>query len=250
MKHYLLPVLLAGLLSACADEPVYPPAPAKAAGVSEWRYILGPGDSINIFVWGHPEVSGTFQIRADGMMTMSLVEELRASDKTPIQLAREIEQALIRYIQDPVVTVTVGGGSTYGGVGMGSSYGGSSSYGSSGSSYGSSYGSYGSGGGGGYGGGGGGGGVGAYSQQIRIIGQATRPQSLNYREGMTLVDVMISVGGLTDFADGNQASILRTVNGKPQQYAVRLKDLVKGGDISANVDMAPGDLLIIPESWF
>jgi len=202
MKRYLLPLVLASLLSACANESIYPPAPAKAAGVTDWMYLLGPGDSVNVFVWGNPEVSGSFPIRPDGKMTMNLVEDLPASGKTPTQLAREIEKILARYIQDPVVTVIVAGG------------------------------------------------VGPYSQQIRVLGQAAKPQTLVYREGMSLVDVMITVGGISDFAAGNKASILRIVEGKPQQFSVRLEDLVKDGDISANVEMRPGDLLVIPESFF
>jgi len=202
MKRILWPLLLAGMLTACANDPVYPPAPAKTASASDWTYLLGPGDSVSVFVWGNPEVSGGFPIRPDGKMTMNLVEDLPASGKTPTQLAREIEKILGRYIQDPIVTVIVGGG------------------------------------------------VGPYSQQIRVLGEATKPQTLVYREDMSLVDVMISVGGISDFADGNRASILRIVDGKPQQYSVRLEDLVKDGDISANVEMRPGDLLIIPESFF
>jgi polysaccharide export outer membrane protein len=93
-------------------------------------------------------------------------------------------------------------------------------------------------------------GIGPYNQQIRVLGQAAKPQSLSYRENMSLVDLMIAVGGITDFADGNRASILRVVDGKPQQYGVRLEDLLKNGDVSANVDILPGDVLIIPESWF
>jgi polysaccharide export outer membrane protein len=91
--------------------------------------------------------------------------------------------------------------------------------------------------------------VGIYSEQIRVVGEAARPQFLPYRQKMTLLDVMISVGGLTDFANGNGATILRTAEGN-KQYAVRLRDLIKRGDISANVEMRPGDILIIPESLF
>jgi polysaccharide export outer membrane protein len=203
MNRYLLPVVLAGMLTACANEPLYPPAPAKStADASDWLYLLGPGDTVNVFVWGNPEVSGSFPIRPDGKMTMNLAEDVPASGKTPSQLARDIEKILAKYIQDPIVTVIVSGG------------------------------------------------VGPYSQQIRVLGQAAKPQALNYREHMSLVDVMIAVGGITDFAAGNRASILRVVDGKPQQYGVRLEDLVKGGDVSANVEMRPGDVLIIPESWF
>jgi polysaccharide export outer membrane protein len=91
--------------------------------------------------------------------------------------------------------------------------------------------------------------VGPYSEQIRVVGEAAKPQALPYRQKMTLLDVMIAVGGLTDFADGNRASILRTSDGG-RQYGVRLKDLIRRGDVSANVEMKPGDVLIIPQSWF
>jgi polysaccharide biosynthesis/export protein len=91
--------------------------------------------------------------------------------------------------------------------------------------------------------------IGPYPEQIRVLGEASKPQALPYRQGMTLLDLMIAVGGLTDFADGNNASIMRTSEGG-KQYSVRLKDLVKRGDISANVDVKPGDILLIPQSWF
>lgn len=91
--------------------------------------------------------------------------------------------------------------------------------------------------------------VGPYDQQIRVIGEAARPQALAFKQRMTLLDVMIAVGGLTDFAAGNDATIRRTAAGN-QQYSVRLKDLVKRGDLSANVEMMPGDILVIPQSNF
>jgi polysaccharide biosynthesis/export protein len=91
--------------------------------------------------------------------------------------------------------------------------------------------------------------VGPYSEQIRVVGEAARPLFLPYKQKMTLLDVMIAVGGLTDFADGNRAIIQRTSDGN-KQYAVRLKDLIKRGDLSANVEMRPGDILIIPQGLF
>lgn len=91
--------------------------------------------------------------------------------------------------------------------------------------------------------------VGPYAEQIRVVGEAARPQFLPYKKQMTLLDVMIAVGGLTDFAAGNDATILRTADGG-KQYSVRLKDLIRRGDISANVEMRPGDILIIPQSLF
>jgi polysaccharide export outer membrane protein len=66
---------------------------------------------------------------------------------------------------------------------------------------------------------------------------------------MTALDVMIAVGGMTEFADGNRATILRTSENNAQ-YSIRLRDLIKRGDVTANVDMKPGDILIIPQSWF
>lgn len=91
--------------------------------------------------------------------------------------------------------------------------------------------------------------VGPYGEQIRVVGEAARPQALPYRNGMTVLDVMIAVGGLTEFADGNGARIVRTADAG-RQYRVRLKDLVKRGDISANAEVRPGDILIIPQSLF
>ena len=92
---------------------------------------------------------------------------------------------------------------------------------------------------------------GIYSRQIRIVGEAAHPQSVPYRQDMTLLDVMIAVGGVTDFADGNAAVLIRAPGTDTQaQYALRIKDLLKRGDISANVAVAPGDIIIVPQSWF
>jgi polysaccharide biosynthesis/export protein len=91
--------------------------------------------------------------------------------------------------------------------------------------------------------------VGPYSEQIRVVGEAAKPQFLPYKQKMTLLDVMIAVGGLTDFADGNSAIIQRSADAN-KQYSVRLKDLIRRGDTSANVEMRPGDILIIPQSFF
>lgn len=186
-------------LAACAT-PDIPPAPRTAA-TSDYEYVVGPLDTVNIIVWRNPELSMTVPVRPDGKVTTPLVDDLPAVGKTSTQLARDIEKALGKYIRDPVVTVVV-----------------------------TNF-------------------VGPASEQIRVIGEATKPQILAFRKNMTLLDVMIAVGGLTDFADGNKASIVRAAdNGK--SYSVRVQDLVKRGDITANVDMRPGDILIIPQSWF
>jgi polysaccharide biosynthesis/export protein len=186
------------IVGGCASE--YPPAPASAA-TPEYRYLVGPLDTVNIIVWRNPELSLSVPVRPDGRITTPLVEDLPALGKDPTTLARDIEKALSKYIRDPVVTVIV-----------------------------TNF-------------------VGPYSEQIRVVGEAARPQTLPYRQKMTALDVMIAVGGLTDYADGNNARILRTSEGN-KIYNVRLKDLVKRGDVSANVDVKPGDVLVIPESWF
>lgn len=90
---------------------------------------------------------------------------------------------------------------------------------------------------------------GVYSEQIRIVGEAAQPQSVPYRQNMTILDVMIQAGGLTDFADGNDAVLVRGSEGG-KQYTVRLDDLLRRGDISANVAMKPGDIIIVPQGWF
>jgi polysaccharide biosynthesis/export protein len=192
---------MAALLAACAGMGgKFPPAPATVEG-AEYSYLIGPGDTLNISVSRNPELSISVPVRPDGKISTPLVEELVAQGKTSVQLAREIEKRLEKYIRDPLVTVIV-----------------------------TSF-------------------VGSYSEQVRVVGEAAKPQSLPFRQKMTVLDVMIAVGGLTDFAAGNSATILRTSEGN-KQYSVRLKDLIKGGDVSANVEMRPGDILIIPQSLF
>lgn len=191
-------VALAGLvLGGCASKPTLP---MEATPPSD--YLIGAGDVVNIVVWRNPEVSQSVPVRPDGKITTPLVEDLQASGKTSTELARDIEKALSKFIQQPVVTVVVTGF------------------------------------------------VGTYGEQIRVIGQAAKPQALPYRVDMSLMDVLIAVGGVTEFAAGNRASIIRTVDGKQQKFNVRLHDLIRDGDISANVPMRPGDVLVIPESFF
>jgi len=91
---------------------------------------------------------------------------------------------------------------------------------------------------------------GTYRKQIRVVGQAVSPRSLSFQSGMTLLDVVIEVGGLTEFAAGNRAKIIRWVDGVQTELQVRLEDLINDGDISMNTEMRPGDVLIIPESIF
>ncbi|PTN11420.1 polysaccharide export outer membrane protein [Nitrosomonas aestuarii] len=199
MKQLIILCSVLLLLSGCKT---YPLLSDTEDGVVSRDYLIGPGDNIDIIVWRNPEISMAVPVRPDGKITTPLVEDLPASGKTSTQLARDIEETLSKYIQEPVVTVVV-----------------------------TQF-------------------VGPYSEQIRVIGEAAEPQALAYRENMTLMDVMIAVGGITDFAAGNRARIIRAVDGEQKQFSVRLNDLIRDGDISANVPMLQGDVLVIPESFF
>ncbi|NQY62251.1 MAG: polysaccharide biosynthesis/export family protein [Alteromonadaceae bacterium] len=209
-KHFtnkitiLVLLMLTQFITGCSS-PTLPSATIHASNTtdtSSYKYLIGPGDVLNIFVWRNAEVSGSFVVRPDGMITTSLVEDIPVSGKTPTELARSVEEILGTYLKDPVVTVTVNNF------------------------------------------------VGPFSEQIRVIGEASQPMAINYTQNMTLLDVMIRVGGLTEFADGNNAVIVRVESGKQKQYEIYIEDLIKDGEISANVDMLPGDIIIIPEAWF
>jgi polysaccharide export outer membrane protein len=194
----LIMIICVLLTSGCTT----PKLEKASYSVKSPAYVIGPGDTVDIFVWGNEELSASIPVRPDGKITTPLVEDVQASGKTPTELARSMEQRLKRYIKNPIVTVIV-----------------------------TEF-------------------VGRQSEQIRVIGKAQKPQAIPYVENMTLLDVMIAVGGLTEFAAGNSATIVRNVDGKQKEFRVRLDDLVKYGDITKNVDMFPGDILIIPESFF
>jgi polysaccharide export outer membrane protein len=183
-----------------------PPGTAAAypAGTAADDYIIGSGDSLSVFVYRNPDLSeAAVAVRPDGRISTPLIEDIVASGKTPTQLAREIEQKLGKFVQDPNVTVIV-----------------------------RSF-------------------VGPADRQVRVIGEAAEPVAIPYRDHMTLLDVMIATKGLTKYASGNRAMIVRLEpEGKQETIKVRLADLIKDGDITQNVEMKPGDTLIIPQSWF
>lgn len=176
---------------------------AKAGGPEDSSdYLIGPGDTLNVFVWGEDDLSVTIPVRPDGMISTPLVEDMVAVGKTPTQLARDIEKVLSEYIRAPQVTIIIQNF------------------------------------------------VGTFSAQIRVLGQAVNPGSVPYRDNMTLMDVMLEVGGMTDFASGNRAKLTRTVDGKRQTTRVKLDNLMNKGDLDENVRMLPGDVITIPEAIF
>jgi polysaccharide export outer membrane protein len=205
--------MLVLLISGCG----YPQLTQEDDAVipADYTYIIGPGDNVQIFVWGNPDISTTAHVRPDGKITIPLVEDLLASGKTPSQLARVMEKALSKYVRDPQVVIMVSGG------------------------------------------------LGSYSQQVRVIGQLSggggtggggsahySAKTFPYKRDMTLLDLVIQIGGLGQYADGNRASIIRNIDGEPQHFGIRIDDLVDDADFTANVKILPGDIVIIPQAFF
>ena len=188
-------LLLLGL-AACASNN-FPPAPTQVS-LSDYHYVIGPGDTLHIGVWQNPDLTTDVQVRPDGRISAPLVDGIKAAGLTPDELAAQIKQRIAKFVRDPVVTVVV-----------------------------SNF-------------------HGALGQQISIVGAAARPQSIPYREKMTLLDAMIAVGGLTPYADGNAAVLIR---GK-QHYALHLDDLLHHGIMADDVPLLPGDTIVIPQGWF
>jgi polysaccharide export outer membrane protein len=176
-------------------------APKSGATVAR-DYVIGPGDSLQIFVWRNEELSATVPVRPDGKISTPLVEDVVAVGKTPSQLARHIESILAEFIRTPKVNVIVATALSA-------------------------------------------------SSQVRVVGQAMNPMAIPYRDGLTILDVVIDAGGLGEFAAGNRAKLVRKrADGSHQNLKVRLEDLLEDGDMSQNLAVQPGDVLIIPESRF
>lgn len=190
-------------LSVVGCGTTYPPVTADQRNFEpDYDYVIGPGDRMEIFVWGNEELTTTGVVRPDGKFTTRLVEDMEASGKTSTKLARDIEEAYSEYVKSAVVSVIVNDF------------------------------------------------VGVPEQQVRVVGEAQTPRSVPFRKHMTLLDLMIDVGGMTDFASGNKAVLVRNFGGRQGSFGLKLDDLIRDGDISANVTMFPGDIVIIPEAWF
>jgi polysaccharide export outer membrane protein len=201
-RHVVVCALL--LLSACAGNPEVTsvPMPSRAPEPTPSDYRIGPGDTLQVFVWNNPELTVTVPVRPDGKISTPLIDGVPAEGKTATQLARDLETALAEFVRNPTVSVMV-----------------------------TSF-------------------VGSYSEQVRVVGQAAKPQSMPFRANMTVLDVMIAVGGLAEFAAGNRAVLVRREGDKLLRIPLRLNDLLNKGDVNANMPVRPGDVLIIPESRF
>jgi polysaccharide biosynthesis/export protein len=195
--------LLAALATLAASNATAAPAvmPAPPASPVAADYLVGPGDTLEIFVWRNPDLTITVPVRPDGKISTPLVEDMIAVGKTPTELARDVEKALAVYVKSPQVNVIVTIPAS------------------------------------------------AFSQ-IKVIGQVLHPQALPYRDGMTVLDAVLAVGGLSQFAAGNRAHVVRSENGKELEIKVKLGALVNDGDMTQNLPLRPGDVLVVPETRF
>ena len=184
-----------------AQAPAPPPASSHTEGGSNSEYIIGPGDTLQVFVWRNPDLSVTVPVRPDGRISTPLVEDMPAVGKTPTKLARDIERVLSEYVRTPEVNIIVTQPAN------------------------------------------------AFNQ-VKVIGQVQKPAAIPYREGMTVLDALLAVGGLGTFAAGNRSHLVRTVDGKQVEIALKLDALLNKGDMSQNLPLRPGDVLVVPESRF
>jgi polysaccharide export outer membrane protein len=199
---------LSPLIVGCASAPTRAPAPAPTPTPTaaenkgtDSNYIIGPGDSLEVFVWRNPELSVTVPVRPDGKISTPLVEDMVAVGKTPPQLARDMEKVLGEYVRAPKVNIIVTTAAS------------------------------------------------AFSL-VKVVGQVQHPSALPYREGMRVLDAILAVGGLTQFASGNRARIVRMEDGKEIIIHVKVADLVNSGDVRQNQLLKPGDVLVVPQSIF
>lgn len=196
MRSGNLSMMIALALSAA----LFTTHPASAAGASS-EYVIGPGDTLQVFVWRNPELSVTVPVRPDGKVSTPLVDDMVAVGKSSTQLARDIESVLGEYIRTPQVTILVSNA------------------------------------------------VSTFSQ-VQVIGQVKTPQALPYRDGMKLLDVILAVGGLTDFAASNRTKLIRKSGDEQVEMRVKLGNLMNAGDMDQNVELRPGDVVIVPQSMF
>ncbi len=196
----VLSLLIVGCASTPTPAPSAKPAPADAKAADN-NYIIGPGDTLEVFVWRNPELSVTVPVRPDGKISTPLVEDMVAVGKTPPELARDMEKVLSEYVRAPKVNIIVTTAAS------------------------------------------------AFSL-VKVVGQVQHPSALPYREGMRVLDAILAVGGLTQFASGNRARIVRMENGTETIIHVKVADLVNSGDVKQNALLKPGDVLVVPQSIF
>lgn len=192
----LLCIIVVLLFSGCSTIPHGTP-PVCPEPQEQVEYKISAGDNLEIFVWRNPELSTAVPVRPDGRISIPLIEDMVASNRTPTQLARDMEVVLQEYLRNPKVNIIV------------------ASQGA--------------------------------ANNIQVVGEVTTPQAVPFREGIRLLDIIVEVGGLTDFAAGNRSIVSREVDGQRNECVVAVTHLLSG-DMSQNIKLYPGDVVVVPQS--
>jgi len=199
LSRFSFAVTLLAFIVGCTELPP-PPRLTDADIIDAPEYVIAPLDTVQIFVWQAPDLSATVPVRPDGRITIPLVEDLVAAGKSPTVLARDVEDALRPFVQEPKASVVVEGFANQ------------------------------------------------TAQMIKVIGEVAEPVTLHYQMHMSVLDVLAEAKGLTEYADGNDAKLIRKVKGEERTYGLKLKDLLDDGRMSANARLRPGDLIVVPKS--
>ncbi|MDX1754875.1 MAG: polysaccharide biosynthesis/export family protein [Marinobacter sp.] len=196
------------VMTGCVGPISSPPdkiAQALNMGAAEapGEYVIGATDEISVSVWRNPDLSITVPVRPDGMISVPLVGDVRASGKTPERLADDIEAILDEYIREPQVSVVVTSMNSH-----------------------------------------------EYTDRVRVTGAVEQPMSMAHRSGMTVLDMVLSAGGINPFAAPNNAMLYRVVDNEVVAIPVKLGDILNNGDIRTNYSLRAGDILTVPERGF
>ncbi len=200
--HWMIQLVILVMLAGCSsNKPSEMPPLSEAGLLSEYR--IGVGDSIQINVWRNPELSLSVPVRPDGKVSMPLIGDVLAANRTATELAAAITKDLASFVRNPQVTVIVSNPSSS-----------------------------------------------DFQRRVRITGAVKAPQSIPYREGMTVLDLVLMAGGPNEFASANNAKLYRRINGEVKVYRIRLDNLMSDGDIATNYDLQPSDIVSVPERAF
>jgi len=200
-KGRLCAIFASLLIAGCASSVrgMLPSTECPAPQFVSSEYLIGAGDTLNVVVWRHEELTTTIPVRPDGRVSTPLVDDILASGKTPTQLAADLEAVLAEYLRTPEVSIIV--------TGQGA------------------------------------------ANQIQVVGEVATPQAISYREGVKVLDVVVAAGGLSEFAAGNNAHIVRPTETGQIECRIQIKRLLSG-DMSQNIKVYPGDVLVVPETSF
>lgn len=167
------------------------------------QYLIGVDDMVRINVWRNPELSVTVPVRPDGRISMPIVGDIDAANKTPVQVANNIQKRLSEFVRDPNVTLMITQLNSH-----------------------------------------------EYLTRLRVTGAVANPSSINYRQGITVLDAVLAAGSVNDFAAPNNTKLYRKIDGKVRVIDINLGDILNKGQLNTNINLRPGDILTVPERLF